>query len=330
MPDYLPRQPLHIQEFAHYHTLKANWHFSCDLLSKLETSLKNAFPGEVRSIAVAGSIGRLEGSEHSDLDYIMIVTDKTAGPPNISRMNDILKELRLPHPNPKGIFSQARTITELIEGAGDANESLDLLGKRMLLLLESRPAYRADEFERCVREVFQNYASLVVAESSKEFVFLLNDLIRYFRSICVNYQSNFVRENEKWAIRNVKLRHSRLIMYGGLLLLLGEASRQRPESKVEWLIGNLTLTPLDRIALVYKCNHDPSFFRIAGLYNVFHARLSDLATRTALNIDYEDRYTNPVFSELKANSDALVAELTRFIFGRRGIWSERFFEYLIW
>jgi hypothetical protein len=33
--------------------------------------------------------------------------------------------------------------------------------------------------------------------------------------------------------------------------------------------------------------------------------------------------------EGKANSDALRSELTRFIFARRGQWSERFFEYLI-
>lgn len=44
---------------------------------------------------------------------------------------------------------------------------------------------------------------------------------------------------------------------------------------------------------------------------------------------YENRYSKPEFASLKANSDGLIAELLRFVLSRRGNWSERFFEYLI-
>ena len=250
----------------------------------------------------------------------MIVPKEAAeqGPAAVARLNEILKTLNLQNPNPKGIFSKACTIENLIQKAGNADESLELLGKRILLLLECRPVYGDEQFESCIQAVFHHYSTLLENEPTKEFVYLLNDLIRYFRSICVNYQSNFLRESDKWAIRNVKLRHSRLIMYGGLLLLLGEVSRQPAENKLEWLLSHLPLTPLDRMACVYRESGDQNFFRVAGFYNVFHAKLSDKNIRAGLNLDYKERYENPTFSELKANSDGLIAELMRFVFSQRG------------
>jgi len=138
----------------------------------------------------------------------------------------------------------------------------------------------------------------------------LNDLIRYFRYICVNYQSTFGKQNEKWAIRNLKLRHSRLLMYVGLLVLVGESSKFRDERKLSTIRTNLALTPLQRLQRVFDANNDHSFFKIAGLYNAFLMRLSDPSVRTQLNaIDYERRYENPYFAALKANSDSFQSEL---------------------
>ena len=59
-------------------------------------------------------------------------------------------------------------------------------------------------------------------------------------------------------------------------------------------------------------------------------RLSDPSVRVQLNaLDYDRRYENPLFADLKANSDSFQSELARFIYARRGQWSDRFFEYLI-
>ena len=168
----------------------------------------------------------------------------------------------------------------------------------------------------------------------------MNDLIRYFRSLAVNYQWDFENQVEKWGIRNVKLRHSRLVMYSGLLFLLGEASKER-EHKVPWLKQKLKMTPLERLAWVYEMNSDWNFFRVMGSYSFFLSRISNKQVREKLNYnpndlinvtakdDYGNRYSNEEFSNLKSNSDGLIAELLRFILSRRGDWTERFFEYLI-
>lgn len=329
---FLPTGVRGIPNFARYSSLLSNWKFSNEVLTGTRQKLKGKLSANVECIALAGSLGRLEGCSSSDADYIMIVTeaqDKSVGQDK-KVLHDVLSSLSVSPPNKSGVFSSPRAPSELIESVGNAEEESDVLGKRMLLLLESRPIFGDVKFLELIRRIFDRYTSEVNHDSSKDHAFLLNDLIRYFRYICVNYQSSFWRENEKWPLRNIKLRHSRILMYTGLLFLIGEASKYDDAKKVGVVWDNLGLTPLERIAWVYHQNGDRNFFRIAGLYNVFVSRLNDVEIRNALSaFDYEDRYNVPVFAELKANSDAFVAELLRFVSSRRGTWSERFFEYLI-
>ena len=327
----LPTKPRTIRKFERYPALRQNWDYSVKLLNHLSAKCVDSLSENVETIAVAGSFGRLEGSHESDADYIMIVTDP--GHSSIPKDNDVLqkaiKEYGVLPPNKSGVFSQPRSRSQLIDPIGKADEEVDELGKRMLLLLESRPIYRADRFDEFLNELFGRYSEYVSADPDKEFTFLMNDLMRYFRYICVNYQANFWRQNEKWALRNLKLRHSRILMYSGLLFLLGEASKHRGPAKVACVRDHLSHTPLERIGWVYEQNHDGGFFRILGLYNLFVSRLSDSDWRAKLKeVEYEDRYSTAAFAEMKANSDAFIAEFVRFLFARRGQWSDRFYEYL--
>src|SRR5207253_1493589 len=114
----------------------------------------------------------------------------------------------------------------------------------------------------------------------------------------------------------------------------GECSRERTD-KFKWLEKHLLFTPLERMAAVYYANGDTSFFRVAGFYDIFLRLLSNDDVRKELNNkeiqpgSYEARYQMPNYAILKANSDGLAGELLRFIMSRRGTWSERFFEYLL-
>lgn len=331
--NHFPLEPYHISRFDRYQTLRANWEASLGFIARLRERLPGNLSDNVVTVAMAGSFGRLEGAlASSDADYIMVVRDTVAV--SVQSDQEVVKQaiadLGVSPPNKSGVFAKPRTLKELVDGIGNVNEAADILGKRMLLLLESRPVYEDAAFEEVVASIFDKYVEYVKEEPSKEFVFLLNDLIRYFRFICVNYQSSFWRENERWPIRNLKLRHSRIVMYAGLLFLLGEASKHDTPEKLQTLREALPWTPLDRLAWVYRQNRDHGFFRVAGLYNVFLSKLSDPSVREELNaFEYGARYRIPVFSELKATSDALVAELTRFIWSRRDQWSDRFFEYLV-
>lgn len=293
---------------------------------------RSPLPQEIETLAAAGSLGRMEASDASDGDIIIVVKDGTPEDRAQAVYDDVWNRLEgVERPNATGVFSNHATEGQLhSDSVGDPQESSKTLGKRLLLLLESQPLYNDEAYWSLIERIVDQYAKNYVAlDSTKEWAFLINDLIRYFRSICVSYQFSFNEQKEKWALRNVKLRHSRLIMYSGLLFLLGEASKERKD-KVSWLKRHLRYTPLERIALAYDANGDRSFHRLIGLYDVFQAALNS-EVRTKLNVEYAHRYDHPEFARLKANSDALVAELLRFVFARQANedWSARFFEYLI-
>lgn len=343
--DYAFNREWAIQDnpISQYRTLAENWKESQRSLKHLREKLSEAvLHPAVYAVGAAGSLGRMEVSDLSDADLIVVLsddyTDEAEREEAYSSIWQALPDVQ--RPKQSGVFGSPCSLRELCgELLGDSNESLGNLGKRMLLLLETQPVFGDENFRVVLDETLKKYANFYVREdATKEWTFLLNDLIRYFRYLCVNYQWDFEHDPWKWRLRNIKLRHSRLIMYAGLMFLLGEASKER-EDKIEWMRPKLRLTPLERIAYCYQQNSDWSFKRIAGLYDVFLYRISERSDRNDLlsrdgevrpNADsYEARYTEPVYAHLKANSDGLVAELLRFVFSRRGSWSERFFEYLI-
>lgn len=341
-------------DIGRYITLQNNWNKSKKLINKIRDCLRQAeLHSRVETVAAAGSIGRMEASpDVSDADLIIVLSNETdlksqEAEEAYESVWRALKEClpNLEEPYSKGVFAKPTNQDQLLGSEiGEKTEEVHVFSKRLLLLLETQPVYENENYTKLINAVVERYAKKYVEyDSTKEWTFLLNDLIRYFRSLCVNYQWGFENEAGKWPLRNIKLRHSRLIMYGGLLMLLGEASKER-ENKVSWLQEKLKMTPLERLAWVYEQNQDWNFHRIAGLYHVFLSQLNDSEVREKLNVDpvgeagdeenqgeelYKQRYASPEFASLKANSDGLIAELLRFILERRGKWTERFFEYLI-
>lgn len=330
-------------EIKRYGALFSNWEHSRKRLHTIAESLKKAkLPPIVRTAAVAGSLGRMEAAEGvSDCDLLVVLEDGIdANSADAATAYDAvwkaLESLKLEKPKKTGTFSRPTTEQQLCDkkNVGAADEDMRIFAKRLLLLLETQPVYKPNAYEELVHAVVDSYAERYVGEDPrKEWGFLINDLIRYFRSLCVNYQWDFSNEHGKWPLRNAKLRHSRLIMYGGLLMLLGECSLER-EDKVKWLKARLKMTPLERIAWVYAACEDTSFFRIAGFYNTFLGFMNREDIRKELNVEpagdsYENRYRMTNYATLKANSDGLVAELLRFLLDKRGDWTERFFEYLL-
>ncbi|MGH9890615.1 MAG: hypothetical protein ACREA0_01250, partial [bacterium] len=75
---------------------------------------------------------------------------------------------------------------------------------------------------------------------------------------------------------------------------------------------------------------DTGFYKVAGSYDVFLCFMNDPEARASLkSLHYAQRYKSRDFAVLKANSDALASELSRFFLDRRGLWSDRFYEYLL-
>ncbi len=287
------------------------------------------------SVVAFGSFARSEAYKSSDVDFGVIVGEGTCCDECsviAERIREITLEVidsfNLERPNAKGVFDTVVLYHDLIRHVGSREDTYDILACRLLLLLEAQPIWGKELFETMRENLIQFYEADVARDSSKNHVFLLNDLARYFRTICVNYAYSKQRNGEKWAIRNVKLRHSRVVMYISMVLALGTLSKSG-EKGLElrsWIEKN----PLERFRTAYEIAEDPGFYKVAGLYNTYMNLMSDPEIRESLlNLDYDHRYNSSYFSMLKSNSDALASEISRFIFSRRGSWSDRFLEYLL-
>lgn len=240
----------------------------------------------------------------------------------------VADEFNIDLPNPEGVFSEIISVSDLVNKLGSRDDTLDCLAQRMLMLMETKPLYDEKIYQNVTDQILRRYLQHIIQNPKKEALFLMNDLIRYFRSICVNYQFHFWKEQEKWALRNAKLRHSRIILYAGLLFLIMNASKERKD-KFSYISSKIYLTPLEKIAFVYSDNEDNSFDKILGIYEIFLRKITDVDIRNGLQIDYKHRYSNPHYIELRESAESLRTELTRFVFSMKGIWTEQVLEYLI-
>jgi hypothetical protein len=296
----------------------------------LNTKLPELGGGKAYSVATAGSFGRMEASAQSDLDFMVITDsplDETLCHQIIETAFDAAKELGISLPNPEGVFAMATPYEELIEKAGAKEDTLDSLAQRMLLLMEAKPVYNEAVFRNAIDLILRKYLAYLLGHPHRDAVFLLNDIIRYFRSICVNYQFNFWREGEKWAVRNAKLHHSRVIMYTGLLFTVLNASIH--QDKPAYIRGMVDKTPLERIVAVYLDANDRGYERLLSAYDVFLLRMQDEQAREDLQVEYNDRYTSTAYRQMRISADVIASELTRFVFAQRDRWTQRMFEYLL-
>ncbi len=286
---------------------------------------------DVLCVSVSGSLGRLEAGPHSDADLIVLVADGAARAGAMNAVWETLSPLNLPRPKAAGIFATATTRAELLDPAtlGRVVEDVGVFGKRMQLLLDAQPVYGADAHRDVVRAILERYATGFGTWDT-----LLNDLVRYYRSLCLEAQWDFGARGGGWYVRDLKRRHSRATLYAALLFLLGESNKEK-DDKITWLAGRLGRTPLDRIAEVYAANDDPHFGRVAAAYDCFLAGMNDATVRAELAgaapAKPED-LTCPApasYAALDANARALAGEFLRFVLARRDDWGERFFTHLL-
>jgi hypothetical protein len=211
---------------------------------------------ESLTIFAAGSLGRLETGTRSDFDVFMIADAavRAEGTPSISRLEEyevfaalirVNEQLQFPRFSGDGRFLKTYELRDLIKATGaPQDDSENLFTARMLLLLESQPITNRPLYERSTSEVVQNYYRDGKGRDNFHPLFLLNDILRFWRTLCLNYEVFRSDLHRPWLKKNLNLKFSRkLTIFSTVLSLV--AGRGNTAADFLRLCSE---TPIERLA----------------------------------------------------------------------------------
>jgi predicted nucleotidyltransferase len=289
------------------------------------------------SLVVFGSLARDEWTEKSDLDWGLLV-DSQADPehfPVALQIAKLFKEYELGgKPGRTGIFGNLIFSHELVHQIGGEHDPNSNTTRRLLLLLESRTIGSADAYVRVIRVILKRYfdqdSNLFDADKAHFRVprFLLNDIVRFWRTMAVDFAGKQrERGGEGWALRNIKLRMSRKLIFATGLLMCFSCYTQLPvmadgtEKSSDILIQHVSSfvedPPLEILAnalLQYSIPAE-TVFELLDSYDLFLEYLNDVQHRDHLeNLSYEDSISDTVFQQMREVGQQFQRGLDRLFF----------------
>ena len=162
-----------------------------------------------------GRSARREASVGSDIDFYIVTCGADVTSPSWAEpMRRAIAEIVPISPAEDGAFAQVERLETLIRNIGGEHDDNHNITRRMLLLLEGEWLFNEAGLKDIRRKILERY----IAEGMKDHqlaLLLLNDVIRYYRTMAVDYEFKTVEISKvkPWGIRNIKLMFSRKLLY---------------------------------------------------------------------------------------------------------------------
>ena len=225
-------------------------------------------------VYATGSFGRLEAGEKSDLDLFIVINTheevKDSAKIIVNSLSGI-SEIKL-----KMQLIEAVEANEIAEFDGDGryleshrfddytkwlgtreDDFRNTLTGRLLLLLESKCLVGEVLYCRLIDSVVEDYFKDFPVNSDKFIpAFLVNDILRMWRTFCVNYESRRKKGNSDSRIKNLKLKYSRMLTcYSAILWILHIYVKNGTVSPddIKMIVSK---TPTERLECVQSDCHD--------------------------------------------------------------------------
>lgn len=233
--------------------------------------------GDHTSVYVVGSGGRDELSEHSDLDLFLVKQGTPLRVDEVRLQSAIVHALdkeKIKRPSDDARFLKLHAAQTLIQNLGEPTDDAEnTFTVRMLLLLESKALFGGDVHAQLLRDCVDAYWKNTDTHAHNYLpIILVNDIIRYWRILLLNYESKTERERRKAGqgssidpdleadrrLRTCKLRFSRCLMcYASIVYMLAETHATRMQSGIacvsrEAITRMLALTPVERLDAALK------------------------------------------------------------------------------
>lgn len=226
-------------------------------LSKIRQRFLDAkfFEDKSVSIFTAGSFARRDAGKNSDLDLFVISEQPSEKRSRLSdlemlaKLIEINRGLHYPPFSNDGQFLKVYSIEEMKDKTGHPHDdSENLFTARLLFLLESLPLCNQNFYEKHLEGVVKHYFRDYPEHKAFRPLFLLNDILRYWRTLCLNYErirnDLGVNPRRPWRKKNVNLKFSRMLTVFSTMLPLIAFPVKKPEE----FISLTKLSPLQRLA----------------------------------------------------------------------------------
>lgn len=239
-------------------------------------------------VVALGSVARSEASDQSDFDFLIVAHTRPSDPRLSRRLLEAVEtvrqhELNLLEPGATRMFGGVISAADLTERIGLEQDTNRTHSHRILLLEESCSIYRPDLHRELIESIVERY--LLDADAREDAVprFLLNDILRYWRTLAVDYEAKrWEGLDQNWGLRYLKLRISRKIALAGTLVSL--FSCPEPGALKEYLVQEFRKPPLARFAQVHAQIETRLENRVRSVLQIadeFAARLEDADFRAA-------------------------------------------------
>jgi hypothetical protein len=264
-----------------------------------------------------GSWARRELVATSDEDWLLLVGDDPQPPPRraVEEIETLLRESPSVRPGPgsQNIFGTYAYMADLKGKIGlDPDDNANLT-RRVLYLLESVPIKGEDVHRRFLQELLEVYIPDTPFPR-----FLLNDVVRYWRTICVDFAGKELQgTGPGWGLRNAKLRNSRKLLFASGLLPILLCDVIDPEvDRRTFLFEQLGAPAVDRVAFSYLIADElDAGARALSAYDSFLALLSDADRRAKLKeVGRDDAASSPEFQYARTLGRQLQTSLLSLLF----------------
>ena len=221
-------------------------------------------------VYATGSFGRCEAGPYSDLDLFIVGKVDDKGKRLLKRLDEICikadlievtRKFKIPEFSGDGRYLEYHTVQNLTGTLGTEEDDVtNTFTARLLLLLESCPLLETTVYRDITDEVIAAYWG-DYEDHKSDFMpaFLANDILRLWRTFCVNYEARTTNEpadeKAKRKLKNYKLKHSRLLTcYSALLYLLAVFVERQTVSPTDAL-AMIGLTPTERLEWLLRQAH---------------------------------------------------------------------------
>lgn len=225
-----------------------------------ELTVAREIIGEDGTVFATGSFGRLEAGPDSDLDVFVVSRNKDGGEEAVlslirqirlkSELIVAAQKVRMAEFDSGGKFLETHFFDELVSEVGSpADDYKNTFTGRMLLILESRPLLGDEVYGDLKKQAINSYFADFVGNET-EFVpyFLINDLLRMWRTFCVNYEHfSKKKPTSDWRIKNLKLKYIRMLTCFSAVIYLSAIYRMSGTVTPPDVEAMSLLSPVERL-----------------------------------------------------------------------------------